>query len=73
MTITDAIKKIIELKGLEIFKNYKLFFSFLSDLSPEYQKERKIIKNNFDERILELFIDENKKPAQRLLDLQKIG
>lgn len=66
MTITDAIKKIIELKGLEIFKNYKLFFSFLSDLSPEYQKERKIIKNNFDERILELFIDENKKPAQRL-------
>ena len=66
MTITDAVKKIIELKGLDIFKNLKQFLAFLDDLAPEYQKERKIIKNNFDENILGLFVDESKKPNQRL-------
>ena len=66
MTITDAVKKIIELKGLDIFKNLKQFLAFLDDLAPEYQKERKIIKNNFDENILGLFIDESKRPNQRL-------
>ena len=67
MTITDAVKKIIELKGLDIFKNLKQFLAFLDDLAPEYQKERKIIKNNFDENILGLFVDESKRPNQRFV------
>ena len=40
--------------------------AFLDNLAPEYQKERKIIKNNFDENILGLFVDESKRPNQRL-------
>ena len=46
MTIQEAVKKIIELRGLDIFKNPKQFFALLGDLSPEYPKELRIIKNN---------------------------
>ena len=44
--------------------------AFLDNLAPEYQKERKIIKNNFDENILGLFVDESKRPNQRLYLVQ---
>ena len=70
MTILEAVEKIIELKGLEIFKNSKQFFSFLADLSPEYPKERKIIKNNFDDNILKLFVDDSRRINQRLYLIQ---
>ena len=66
MTITEAVKKVIEIRGLEIFKNLKQFLAFLDDLSPECQKERKIIKNNFDEHILGLFVDDSRRINQRL-------
>ena len=70
MTIQEAVKNIIELRGLEIFKNPKQFFSFLADLSPEYPKERKIIKNNFDDNIFKLFIDDSRRINQRLYLIQ---
>ncbi|MBR0519161.1 leucine-rich repeat domain-containing protein, partial [bacterium] len=66
MTIQEAVVEIIKLRGFEIFKNLKQFLAFLSDLAPEYPKELKIIKNNFDNNILGLFIDETKRPNQRL-------
>ena len=66
MTIQEAVKKVIEIRGLEIFKNLKQFLAFLDDLSPECQKERKIIKNNFDEHILGLFVDDSRRINQRL-------
>ena len=31
-TIQEAVKKIIELRGLEIFKNSKQFFALIGDL-----------------------------------------
>lgn len=66
MTITDAVKEIIKIRGLEIFKNLKQFLAFLDDLSPECQKERRIIKNNFNEYILGLFVDDSRRINQRL-------
>ena len=66
MTIQEAVAEIIRLQGKDIFKDFKRFFAFLDDLAPEYQKERKIIKNNFDDNILGLFVDETKRPNQRL-------
>ena len=65
-TIQEAVKKIIELKGLDIFKNPKQFFALLADLAPEYPKELRIIKNNFDDKIFGLFIDESRKPRNRV-------
>ena len=61
MTIQEAITEIIKIKGKDIFKEQKMFFAFLADLSPEYPKERKIIKNNFDDNLLKLFIDDTKR------------
>ena len=65
-TIQKAIKEIIELKGLDIFKDSKQFFACLDDLSPEYQKERRMIKKFFDDELLKLFIDDTKKVRHRL-------
>ena len=70
MTIQEAVKKIIELRGLDIFKNPKQFFALLADLSPEYPKELRIIKNNFDDKIFGLFIDESKKPRNRVWSIK---
>ena len=66
MTIKDAVAEIIRLKGKDIFKDKKIFFALLGDLAPEYPKELKIIRNNFDEDIFKLFIDENKKNSHKV-------
>lgn len=77
MTIKEAIAEMLKLRGKEIFKEKKKFFAFLEDLAPEYPKDKKIIKNNFDEKILNLFIDETKKPSHRLrlikMQLEDLG
>ena len=65
-TIREAVAEIIKLGGKDIFKDSKRFFAFLDDLAPDYAKERRIIKNNFDDSILKLFVDETKSPSQRL-------
>ena len=65
-TIQESITKMIELRGLDIFRNPKQFFAFLDDLSPEYPRERRIIKNNFDDKLLGLFVDDTKKVGHRL-------
>ena len=49
-TIQEAVKKIIELRGLEIFKNSKQFFASIGDFAPEYPKELRMIRNNFDDK-----------------------
>ena len=66
MTIKDAVAEIIRLKGKDIFKDKKVFFALLGDLAPEYPKELKIIRNNFDDDIFKLFIDENKKNSYKV-------
>ena len=77
MTIKEAIAEMLKLRGKEIFKDKKKFFAFLEDLAPEYPKDKKNIKNNFDEKILNLFIDETKKPNHRLrlikMQLEDLG
>ncbi len=65
-TIREAVAEIIKLGGKDIFKDSKRFLAFLDDLAPDYAKERRIIKNNFDDSILKLFVDETKSPSQRL-------
>ena len=65
-TIQDSISQIIELKGLDIFNDPTKFFAMLDDLSPEYQKERRMIKKFFDDELLALFVDNTKKVAKRL-------
>ena len=65
-TIQEAVKKIIELRGLEIFKNSKQFFALIGDFAPEYPKELRMIRNNFDDKLLELFIDDSKKVRHRV-------
>ena len=65
-TIQDSISQIIELKGLDIFNDPTKFFAMLDDLSPEYQKERRMIRKFFDDELLALFVDNTKKVAKRL-------
>ena len=66
MTIQEAVAELIRLEGRDIFKDQKRFFEFLDDLAAEYPKERRIIKNNLDDNILGLFIDDNKKVSHRV-------
>ena len=69
-TVQEAIKDILQLRGKEIFKNMKQFWALLDDLVPESTKERKIIKKNLDEELLEAFIDDSKKVNHRIKILQ---
>ncbi len=57
MTIQEAVKDIISQRGIEIFKNSKIFFASIDDLAPEHRKERIILRRNVDDSILNLFID----------------
>ena len=70
-TIQDSISQIIELKGLDIFNDPTKFFAMLDDLSPEYQKERRMIKKFFDDELLALFVDDTKKVAKRLRTIKE--
>ena len=65
-TIQDAVKEILKLRTKEIFKNIKHFWALLDDLAPECAKERKIIKKNLDEELLEVFIDDSKTVKHRI-------
>ena len=69
-TVQEAIKEILQLRGKEIFKNIKHFWALLDDLVPESTKERKIIKKNLDEELLEVFIDDSKTVKHRIKILQ---
>ncbi len=61
MTIQEAVAEIIRVQTKDIFKNPERFFACLRDYAPEYPKEVRFIRNNFDDKLLELFIDESKK------------
>ncbi len=65
-TIQESVKKIIELRTKDIFKNQKQFFSLLGDLSPEYAKDLKMLKRVFDDDLLNLFVDDTKKARHRV-------
>ena len=58
MTIQEAVKEIISQRGLKVFKNSKIFLALIDDLAPKYQVERKILRRNIDDSILNLFIDD---------------
>ena len=70
-TIQNAVKQMIDLKGFDVFKDSKKFFAFLDDLSPEYLKERRMIKRIFDDDLLGLFIDETKSVRHRVRKIRE--
>ena len=66
MTIQEAVAEIIRIKGKDIFKDKIKFFAMLGDFAPEYPKELRMIRNNFDDKIMALFIDDTRKVRQRV-------
>ena len=50
--LAEAIKKIIELKGINVFENPVVFCSMIDDLAPKLTKERKIFHRILDDKIL---------------------
>ena len=70
MTIQDAVKEIISQRGIEIFKSSKIFFASIDDLAPEYQKERRILRRNVDDSILNLFVDDTLSVNIRLVRIK---
>ncbi len=66
MTIQEAVAEIIRTQTKDIFKNPDRFFACLRDYAPEYPKEVRFIRNNFDDKLMGLFIDETKKVSHRL-------
>ena len=70
MTIQEAVKEIISQRGIDIFKNSKIFFASIDDLAPEYQKERRILRRNVDESVLNLFIDNTLPVNTKLLRIK---
>ncbi len=60
--ITNAIAKIVELEGEEIFKNPKKFIALLNDLIPECTNERKVFQRALTEDIFALFLPIYKAP-----------
>ena len=70
MTIQEAVKEIISKRGLEIFKQSKMFFASIDDLAPEHRKERIILRRNVDDSILNLFIDDTLPVNTRLVRIK---
>ena len=70
MTIQEAVKEIISQKGIDIFKDSKIFFASIDDLAPEHQKDRRILRRNVDESVLKLFIDETLPVNTRLFRIK---
>ena len=70
MTIQDAVKEIISQRGVEIFKSSKIFFASIDDLAPEYQKERRILRRNVDDSILNLFVNDTLPVNTRLVRIK---
>ena len=66
MTIQEAVAEIIRIKGKDIFKDKSKFFAMLGDFAPEYPKDVKFIRNNFDDDLLKLFVDDTKKVRHRV-------
>ena len=52
MTISEAIKEIVDKDDDELFKNSNRFKAYLSDLCADNPKELKIIKRALDDKIL---------------------
>ena len=70
MTIQEAVKEIISQRGLKVFKNSKIFLALIDDLAPKYQVERKILRRNIDDSILNLFIDDTLPINNRLVRIK---
>ena len=72
MTIQEAVQKMIEQNGKQIFTNSKEFFYLLINLAPEYQKDIKIMKSIIDDDMLKIFIDDTKGIDTRIWNLSPI-
>ena len=70
MTIQEAVKEIISQRGIDIFKDSKIFFASIDDLAPEHRKERIILRRNVDESILNLFINDTLPINNRLVRIK---
>ena len=71
MTISEAIKEIIKLKGLAIFNDYKRFRGFLADFSTDtHKRELDVFKNAVDENMLKMCIDDSFEERRKISKLR---
>lgn len=61
--VKEALKKIIEEHGVELFKDSKRFTGLLNDYMPELEKERRLIKNVIANNVITQMLEE---PDQKL-------
>ena len=70
MTVKEAIKEIIKLRGLLIFNDYNKFIALLLDLGNSNQKELNIFKSAVNEKILKLCIDDSIENSQKITKIK---
>ncbi len=61
--VREALKAIVQEHGVELFKDSKRFTGLLNDYMPEYEKERRLIKNVIANDIIAQMLNE---PDQKL-------
>lgn len=65
--VKDALKSIVSEHGVDLFKDSKRFTGLLNDYMPEYEKERRLIKNVIINNVVIQMLDE---PDQKLAILK---
>ena len=61
--VKEALKKIVNEHGVELFKDSKRFTGRLNDYMPEYEKERRLIRNVINNNVITQMLEE---PDQKL-------
>ncbi len=61
--VKEALKTIVEEHGMDLFKDSKRFTGLLNDYMPEYEKERRLIRNVLTNNVITQMLNE---PDQKL-------
>lgn len=61
--VKEALKNIVNEHGVELFKDPKRFTGLLNDYMPEYEKERRLMRNVIANNVISQMLDE---PDQKL-------
>ncbi len=70
MTVKEAIKEIIKLRGLLIFNDYNKFKAMLLDFGNSNQKELNVFKTAVDEKMLKLCIDDSLENSRKITKIK---
>lgn len=70
MTVKEAIKEIIKLRGLLIFNDYNKFKAMLLDFGNSNQKELNVFKTAVDEKMLKLCIDDSLEDSRKITKIK---